>query len=184
MLATVLAYAVAYLAFGYLTTVTSFLVSFVMGNGTNYAVVLLARYEDERRQGEPVQAGREACLLGAVADHRHRRPGLRDQLRRRCMITSFRGFSQFGLIGAAGCLLAWADDLHGDAGACCACSTAVAPPPRAARRAASGLLGAGWGSFIERRPAPVLATGAVITLLMVVGSARLGGTRSNTISAS
>ena len=46
VLATVLAYAVAYLAFGYLTTATSFLVAFVMGNGTNYAIVLLSRYEE------------------------------------------------------------------------------------------------------------------------------------------
>ena len=56
-----LAYGVAYLVFGYLTTATSFLVSFVMGNGTNYAIVLLARYDEQPPAGP---SAADAALRG------------------------------------------------------------------------------------------------------------------------
>ena len=106
VLATVMAYATASLAFGYLTTATSFLVAFVMGNGTNYAIVLLSRYEEYRRQGQSaVDATLEACAalwrptgVAAVASALSYLS---------LTVTGFRGFSQFGLIGAAGCLFAW-----------------------------------------------------------------------------
>ena len=105
-LATLLAYGVAYLVFGYLTTVTSFLVSFIMGNGTNYAIVLLARYHDLRRQGRPT----DAAAIEAI-DSIWRSTGIAAIASAASylslLVTSFRGFSQFGLIGAAGCMLAW-----------------------------------------------------------------------------
>lgn len=106
VLATVLSYAFAFAVFGYLTTVTSFLVSFIMGNGTNYAIVLMARYENERHEG---LNARDAVL--AAASDLWRTTGVAAIASAvsyvSLVVTSFRGFSQFGLMGAAGCLLAW-----------------------------------------------------------------------------
>ena len=47
-----IAFAVAELAFGYLTESTSFLGSIIVGNGINYAIVLMSRYEEHRARGE------------------------------------------------------------------------------------------------------------------------------------
>ncbi len=170
VLATVLAYAVAYLAFGYLTTVTSFLVSFVMGNGTNYAVVLLARYEEQRRHGEAVRpAVLQACSalwrttgIAAIASALSYAS---------LMITSFRGFSQFGAIGAAGCLLAWAMTFTFMPALLCLLDVRGPKLVPAARKPSSRFV---LGSFIERRPGLVLAVGAALTAVLAVGAGRLG----------
>jgi uncharacterized protein len=98
--------AVAQLAFGYLNSSTAFLVSIVLGNGINYAIIQTARYEEERRQGRPpaeaamlavtttwratgIAAWGAAISYGALA------------------LTSFRGFNQFGAIGGVGMVLSW-----------------------------------------------------------------------------
>ncbi len=100
------AMAVAQLAFGYLNSSTAFLAAIILGNGINYAIIQTARYEEERRQGRaPAQAAMwavattwratgisawgTAISFGALS------------------LTSFRGFSQFGIIGGAGMVLSW-----------------------------------------------------------------------------
>jgi uncharacterized protein len=169
-MATVLSYGVASLAYGYLTTVTSFLVSFIMGNGTNYAVVLLARYEEQRRQGDAVQAATlHACqalwrTTGVAALATAISYGS-------LMITSFRGFSQFGLIGAAGCLLAWAASFTLMPALLCLLDRRG---PRLPTLGPKLSLLHGLGSFIERKPRPVLAVGAVVTVAMLIGTAHFG----------
>ena len=50
-LGAVVAFAVAELAFGYLNSSTAFLGSIIVGNGINYAIVLMSRYEEERARG-------------------------------------------------------------------------------------------------------------------------------------
>ena len=171
VLATVLAYAVAYLAFGYLTTVTSFLVSFVMGNGTNYAVVLLARYEEQRRHGEAVRpAVLQACsalwrTTGVAA--------LASALSyASLMITSFRGFSQFGAIGAAGCLLAWAMTFTFMPALLCLLDRR-GPRPASRRPQAEPAAGR-WAASSSAGPRLVLGVGGALTLLLAVGAARMG----------
>jgi predicted RND superfamily exporter protein len=170
LLATVMAYATAWMAFGYLTTATSFLVAFVMGNGTNYAIVLLSRYEEHRRQGQSAaQATLEAC--GAL----WRPTGVAVVASAlsylSLTVTGFRGFSQFGLIGAAGCLFAWLGtflfmpallslfDARG--------------PRNVVRRERRGPLQALAG-LIERSPRTVLAAGAVVTVVLLAGAGRFG----------
>jgi predicted RND superfamily exporter protein len=170
VMATVMAYAVAWMAFGYLTTATSFLVAFVMGNGTNYAIVLLARYEEHRRQGQSAtDATLEACAalwrptgVAAVASALSYLS---------LTVTGFRGFSQFGLIGAAGCLFAWL------------ATFLVMPallrlfdgrgPSMVTRRARRNPLHSLAG-LIERSPRTVLAVGAVVTVVMLAGAGRFG----------
>jgi hypothetical protein len=106
VIGTVLTYAVAYLGLGYITTVTAFLVAFVMGNGTNYAIVFLALYGEARaRLGETrpaiddvVKSFWRPSFIAASATAASYLS---------LAVTSFRGFSQFGIMGATGCIFSW-----------------------------------------------------------------------------
>jgi predicted RND superfamily exporter protein len=103
---TVTAFGVAELAFGYLNSSTAFLGSIILGNGINYAIVLMSRYEEQRARGDhPSHALREAMdgvwrgtLVAAIAA---------SAAYASLMVTSFRGFYQFGLMGAAGAVACW-----------------------------------------------------------------------------
>jgi predicted RND superfamily exporter protein len=103
---TIMAFAVADLAFGYLNSSTAFLGSIILGNGINYAIVLMSRYEEQRAHGDPpsrallealngVWRGTLVAAVSASAAYAS------------LMVTSFRGFYQFGLMGAAGSLCCW-----------------------------------------------------------------------------
>nr|MBK7064281.1 MMPL family transporter [Deltaproteobacteria bacterium] len=161
-----LAFSVAYFAFGYLNASTAFLGSIIAGNGINYGIIYLARYRDRRALGDSVEA---ALVDAAVVSRRG------TQLAALAaafaygtlMLTSFRGFSQFGLIGGVGMI-------------CCWCATMIVVPatvttvealrakllPRRAARVASGptrtpITGAiAW--LTGRYPKHVLAVGAVL----------------------
>jgi len=102
----IMAFAVADLAFGYLNSSTAFLGSIIIGNGINYAIVLMSRYEEHRARGEePNQAlgsalggvwrGTLVAAISASAAYAS------------LMVTSFRGFYQFGVMGAVGSLFCW-----------------------------------------------------------------------------
>ncbi|MES1173466.1 MAG: MMPL family transporter [Myxococcales bacterium] len=86
---------------------TAFLASVIVGNGVNFGVILLARYVEERRLGRDVQhslttaiwgarSGTVVAALAAAAAYGS------------LMLTQFRGFHQFGVIGAVGMVACWA----------------------------------------------------------------------------
>ena len=52
VMGSLMAFAVADLAFGYLNSSTAFLGSIIIGNGINYAIVLMSRYEEHRARGD------------------------------------------------------------------------------------------------------------------------------------
>jgi predicted RND superfamily exporter protein len=104
---TLVAFAVAQLAFGYLNSSTAFLGSIILGNGINTAIVLLAAFRERRRGGagpreavagavEGVWRGTLAAALAAAAAYAS------------LAFTRFRGFSQFGVMGAVGSMACWA----------------------------------------------------------------------------
>lgn len=163
-----LAFSVAYLAFGYLNASTAFLGSIIAGNGINYGIIYLARYRDRRALGDSVEA---ALVDAAVVSRRG------TQLAALAaafaygtlMLTSFRGFSQFGLIGGVGMLFCW-------------CATMIVVPatvtavealrarffPRRAARFVSGptrtpITGA-IAKITGRYPKHVLAVGAALSV--------------------
>jgi hypothetical protein len=85
---------------------TAFLISIILGNGINTPIILLARYGEERRSGTAVapalMAAMSSTLLGTVTAM------LAASIAYGCLLlTDFRGFSQFGLVGGAGMLLVW-----------------------------------------------------------------------------
>lgn len=85
---------------------TAFLISIILGNGINTPIILLARYGEERRGGAAVApslgAAMSRTLLGTATAM------LSASIAYGCLLlTDFRGFSQFGLVGGAGMLLTW-----------------------------------------------------------------------------
>jgi len=96
----------AELSVDYLNTSTAFLGSIVIGNGINPAIIWLARYFEERRRGQQVE---EALI------HSHRGVWLATLTASSAaaiaygslMITDFRGFHDFGIIGSIGMVLCW-----------------------------------------------------------------------------
>ena len=90
-----------------LSSSTAFLGSIVVGNGINYGVIWLGRYVEARRSRglQPEAAlceavwgalpGTTVAALGAAASYAS------------LVLTQFRGFRQFGIIGAVGMLICW-----------------------------------------------------------------------------
>lgn len=155
------AFAVAKLTFGHLNMASGFLGSIIAGNGINIPMIYLARYRELRSQGhELVPALEQAALdcrrgtwLGAVAA-----AGAYLSL----CLTSFRGFSEFGLIGTVGSLACWVA-----AFGLCPASIAALERARASRNVAppkpSPAVVTRWlGALTTRRP---------LLLLVLVGIA-------------
>lgn len=99
-------FGVSYFAVGYLNANSAFLGSIVLGNGINFGIIVLARYLEERRLGRGhLRATRIAIPLTAKATLT---AALAAALSYgSLMLTSFRGFKQFGVIGLIGMTLCW-----------------------------------------------------------------------------
>jgi predicted RND superfamily exporter protein len=99
------AFAVARFGVGQLNAATSFLIAIVAGNGINPPIMYLARYAELKGE-RPIEEAlvqtaldtRRGTWLAALAA-----AGAYGAL----MVTSFRGFSEFGLIGSVGMLACW-----------------------------------------------------------------------------
>lgn len=100
------AYSFAMWQYGFVNTSGAFLGAIILGNGINYPIVLLHRYREFRARGmEPAVARREAVLNAFRAE-------LVGSLVASIaygslVVTQFRGFNQFGVIGFVGMLLVW-----------------------------------------------------------------------------
>ncbi len=107
LVGTIFTFGISYFVVGYLNANSAFLGSIVMGNGINFGIMILARYLEERRAKglvhiealeislrETVLPTFTAALAAALAYGS-------------LMLTSFRGFSQFGVIGFIGMVACW-----------------------------------------------------------------------------
>ncbi len=103
---TTLTFGLSYFLVGYLNANTAFLGSIVIGNGINFPIILLARYAEMRRTSldfektlkDAMECTWKPTLAAAMA------AGISYGS---LAFTDFRGFSQFGLIGAIGMTLCW-----------------------------------------------------------------------------
>jgi predicted RND superfamily exporter protein len=85
---------------------TSFLISIILGNGINSPIILCARYGEERRRGAPVTTALTTAMVETFAGTLT--AVCAASIAYGCLVlTSFRGFNQFGLIGGAGMLFVW-----------------------------------------------------------------------------
>jgi hypothetical protein len=170
------AFATAMLVHGHLNAATSFLGSIIAGNGINYAIVYLARYRERRLAGDAQDAAlvdaaltcRRGTWLAAAAAS-----GAYAAL----MVTSFRGFSEFGLIGGVGMIACWA-------GAFVICPASVSLVSRLAgqghecqaraSRSLGGAFRSGLTALVSRLPARFpRAVLAAFTLLSVGAALQL-----------
>jgi uncharacterized membrane protein YdfJ with MMPL/SSD domain len=99
-------FGVTQLAIGHLNMATGFLFTIVAGNGINFGIIYMARYLEARRKGATLEeavrvAHRETWLptltAGCAASAAYGS----------LLVTEFRGFRDFGLIGGAGMVLCW-----------------------------------------------------------------------------
>ncbi len=148
---------------------TAFLGSIIVGNGINVGIVLLARYREARQKGASVEEaltigvwgarlGTLAAAFAAAASYAS------------LLLTEFRGFRQFGIIGGAGMvaswvtafvlmppLLRWVD--HDDV------VVLRSEPPRL------GLMGR-VAACVERWPVPIVAIALAMTAVSVFAVSR------------
>ncbi|HMG52290.1 MAG TPA: MMPL family transporter [Kofleriaceae bacterium] len=103
---TIATFAFTQVVIGHLNLATAFLSSIVIGNGINVGILVTARYVEELRAGRDgldalagalanTVAGTLAAALTAAVAYAS------------LMITVFRGFRDFGVIGGIGILLCW-----------------------------------------------------------------------------
>ncbi len=94
------------LTVGSLNLASAFLSSIVIGNGINFGLVLLARYQEERLREPDPDVALRAAVRGAA-------PGTLAAALAAAVaylsltVTPFRGFRDFGIIAAAGMTLCW-----------------------------------------------------------------------------
>lgn len=107
---TAVTFGLSYFLVGYLNANTAFLGSIVVGNGINFGIIMLARYFEERRKASFSQKHNEAVLrrsIGYTAQATWTAALAAGFAYASLVITDFRGFSQFGIIGGLGMILCW-----------------------------------------------------------------------------
>lgn len=99
-------FGISYFAVGYLNANSAFLGSIVIGNGINFGIIFLARYMEERRnQLNHPKAIQMAITHTATSTWTAAlAAGLSYGS---LMLTRFRGFKQFGVIGLIGMVFCW-----------------------------------------------------------------------------
>ncbi|APR78568.1 RND superfamily protein [Minicystis rosea] len=94
------------LALGHLNLATGFLFTIIGGNGINFSIIYMARYLEERR------SGRSLSQAITVAHLETWKPTLTAAAAASAaygslVITAFRGFREFGIVGGAGMAICW-----------------------------------------------------------------------------
>ncbi len=99
-------FGLSYFLVGHLNANTAFLGSIVVGNGINVAIIIVARYLEERRSGTAVDEAIRVAWRGTLAATfvAAFAAGLSYLS---LAVTAFRGFNQFGIIGAVGMATCW-----------------------------------------------------------------------------
>ncbi|MBL8602752.1 MAG: MMPL family transporter [Myxococcales bacterium] len=163
-------FALARLTVDHLNTSTAFLGSIVIGNGINPGIVWLARYFEARRRGlgqrealadthRGAAAGTLTASLAAALAYGS------------LMATDFRGFRDFGVIGATGMALCWALTLL-LLPAFVALWERWRPLPAAPARAESNLYGRVVARAVYGAPRAMTALAAVVLVAATALTAR------------
>jgi uncharacterized protein len=168
------AYSFAMARYGYVNSTGAFLGAIIVGNGINYPIVLLARYREFRARGLAAEEARadavwsafRAELVGAAVG---------SIAYGSLVITRFRGFNQFGMIGFVGMLLVWLSMIPVVPALLVITERMQErlpawlrdPPSRIASDGSRGPLTKWVARVTERRPWVVLGLAALLTAVMV-----------------
>jgi predicted RND superfamily exporter protein len=156
-------FGLAYLLVGHLNSSTGFLFSIVVGNGINFGIIYMARYLEARREQDAETSLRIAQLQTWTAT-------LTASAAATCaygslVVTDFRGFKDFGLIGGSGMLLCWlATYLLLPPMLLLFERLAPIRPPTGWLARVRGLYGKPFAWLARHFPRQVLATAAIVTL--------------------
>jgi len=165
LLATVFSFAIASLPpfnVKELNSNTAFLGSIIVGNGINFAIMLLARYIEERRAGvgvdEALVTGVWASRVGTVSAAMAAGVSYAS-----LALTDFRGFAQFGCIGGIGMVMSWLTAYL----LIPSLAKALDTKSQAHRQVAHGGFMAPFAKLVTRRSGLVLAATSVLLVLAV-----------------
>jgi predicted RND superfamily exporter protein len=165
-------FGVTHYTIGYLNSSTGFLVSIVAGNGINYGIVYMARYVEARRDQlldvtEAIRVAHRDTWIPTLASAATGALAYGSLI-----VTDFRGFKHFGIIGGYGMLFCWLTT-YVFTPALLAASERVWPAYREGKRAVN--VGQYFGALFERiglgAPRAIAAVGGLIGLLAVVMTA-------------
>jgi predicted RND superfamily exporter protein len=92
---------------GHLNTSTAFLGSVVGGNGINFGIILLARYFEERRRRGASHEDAIATAMATTVVPTLVAAAAAGAAYLSLTITTFRGFSEFGVIAGSGMIFCW-----------------------------------------------------------------------------
>ncbi|MBW2377038.1 MAG: MMPL family transporter, partial [Deltaproteobacteria bacterium] len=160
-------FAVADLTVDSLNTSTAFLGSIIIGNGVNPNIIWLSRYFEERRRGSDVHD----ALLGA-----HQNTWLATMIASGAaalaygslMITEFRGFRDFGIIGGVGMVFCWVSAMLVLPAAVAAYERFRPFPVGKERKRRWGYYSDAFAAIAGRMPRSVVAASLVLSLLSAV----------------
>lgn len=99
-------FAVAKLVVGHLNIASAFLSSIVVGNGINFGILVLARFCEERRCGTRADEAVRLAMIGS-ANGTAAAALAAGVAYVSLIITPFRGFRDFGIIGGVGMVMCW-----------------------------------------------------------------------------
>lgn len=157
---------------GYLNSSTGFLVSIVAGNGINYGIVYMARYVEARRDqllgvAEAIRLAHRDTWIPTLASAATGALAYGSLI-----VTDFRGFKHFGIIGGYGMLFCWLST-YLFTPALLSASERVWPAYREGKRSFS--VGAYFGVLFARlglgAPRLVAVTGALVGVIAIALSA-------------
>ncbi len=161
---TMVTFALTRLTIGHLNLATAFLSPIVVGNGINAGLILLARFEEERRGGKRGAGAIDAAVSGTFASTLA--AALTASVAYASLsVTSFEGFQHFGIIGGMGMLVCWAS-----AYVVMPAALAVLERMRALATAREPALGRMAGRLVPRNPALVAGVGLLLTGLASAGA--------------
>jgi uncharacterized protein len=153
---------------GYLNNSTGFLVSIIAGNGINYGIVYMARYVEARRDellkvADAIRIAHRDTWIPTLASAATGALAYGSLI-----VTDFRGFKHFGIIGGYGMLLCWLTT-YVFTPALLSASERVWPAYREGKAAAN--VGQYFGVFFERvglgAPRLIASIGSVIGIVAI-----------------
>jgi hypothetical protein len=161
---TMVTFALTRLIIGHLNLATAFLSPIVVGNGINAGLILLARFEEERRAGKRGADAIDAAVSGTFASTLA--AALTASVAYASLsVTSFEGFQHFGVIGGMGMVVCWAS-----AYLVMPAALAVLERWRGLATAREPALGRLAGRLQPRNPVLVAGVGLLVTGLASIGA--------------